>query len=212
MKSFYKIFIFVLFLNLLGLTNSISAELKKIQISGNERISNETVLMFASVSVGDDIDNDKINKILKQLYESGFFSNVNIQFDENILNISLVENPIIESIYFDGIKAKKIKDPISENLRLRNRSSFNSVDLNSDKEQIISKLKELGYYFSKVDVFIKELENNKVTIQYNIDLGEKAKIKKISFIGNKVYKDRKLRGVILSEEYKFWKFISGKNF
>ncbi len=212
MKSFYKILILLIFFSFLGLSNSLSAEIKKIKISGNERISNETILMFATISVGDDIDDDKVNKILKQLYESGFFSDVNIQFDENILNISLIENPIIENIIFDGVKAKKIKNPITENLRLRNRSSFNSVDLNYDKEQIISKLKELGYYFSKVDVFVKELENNKVMIQYNINLGEKAKIKKISFIGDKVFKDRKLRGVILSEEYKFWKFISGKKF
>ncbi len=212
MKSFYRILVFIIFLNFLSLSSSISAEINKIEILGNERISNETVLMFASVSVGDDIDDDKVNNILKQLYGSGFFSDVKVQFDGNNLNISLIENPIIENIYFEGVKAKKIKKPITEDLKLKNRSSFNSVDLNYDKEQIISKLKELGYYFSKVDVFIKELENNKVQIQYNIDLGEKAKIKKISFIGDKIFKDRKLRGVILSEEYKFWKFISGKKF
>ena len=52
----------------------------------------------------------------------------------------------------------------------------------------------------------------KLILIYDIDLGEKAKIKKISFIGDKIYKDRKLRRVIVSEEYKFWKFISGKKF
>ncbi len=212
MKSFYRIFIFAISLNFLSLSHCLSAQINKIDISGNERISDETVLMFASVSVGDDIDNDKVNLILKELYESGFFSNVNIQFEDNVLNILLIENPIIENISFNGIKAKKIKDPITNNLKLKNRSSFNSVDLNHDKEKILSTLKELGYYFSKVDVFINELENNIINIQYNIDLGEKAKIKKISFIGDKIFKDRKLRGIILSEEYKFWKFISGKKF
>tara|TARA_B100000902_G_scaffold389588_1_gene436986 strand:+ start:1654 stop:3900 length:2247 start_codon:yes stop_codon:yes gene_type:complete len=212
MKSFYRILIFIFLLNFLNFNNSFSDEINKIKILGNERISDETILMFASVSVGDDIDDDKINLILKQLYESGFFNNVNIQFENNILNISLIENPIIEKIVFKGVKAKKIKKPLTENLKLKNRSSYNSIDLNHDKERILSTLKELGYYFSKVDVFVEELENNKVTIQYDINLGEKAKIKKISFIGDKIFKDRKLRGVILSEEYKFWKFISGKKF
>ena len=123
MKSFYRILIFAISLNFLSLSHCLSAQINKIDISGNERISDETVLMFASVSVGDDIDNDKVNLILKELYESGFFSNVNIQFEDNVLNILLIENPIIENISFNGIKAKKIKDPITNNLKLRNRSS-----------------------------------------------------------------------------------------
>ena len=73
-------------------------------------------------------------------------------------------------------------------------------------------LKDLGYYFSEVEVYVEELDDNKVNINFDIDLGKKAKIKKISFLGNKIYKDRKLRRVILSEEYKPWKFISGKKF
>ncbi len=212
MISFYRIFVFIICFSIFSIQQSLSEEVKKINIFGNERISDETVKMFASVTIGDDIDNNKINLILKELFDSGFFSDVKLKFENNILNISLIENPIIENIFFEGIKAKKIKDPITKNLKLKNRSSFNSVELDNDKKKIISILKELGYYFSEVDVFIKELDNNKVNIQYNIDLGKKAKIKKISFIGEKIFKDRKLRGIILSEEYKFWKFISGKKY
>ena len=68
----------------------------------------------------------------------------------------------------------------------------------------------MGYYFSNVDVYIEEIDNNMININYQIDLGDKAKIKKITFIGNKNFKDRKLRNLIISEEYKFWKFISSK--
>ena len=211
-KSFNRIFLFIFSINILILSNSFSEIINEIKISGNDRIPNETVLMFSSVSINDDIDNDKINDILKQLYDTGFFTNVNVNFDNNVLKILLIENPIIENIIFDGVKAKKIKNPITKNLKLRNRSSYNLVDLNYDKEQILTSLKKLGYYFSTVDVFINELENNKINIQYNINLGEKAKIRKISFIGDKIFKDRKLRSVILSEEYKFWKFISGKKY
>ena len=212
MKFFYRIFILIISLNLFSFSNCLSAEINKIEIEGNIRISDESVLMFSSVSIGDDIDNDKINYILKELYGTGFFSDVNVVFKNNILNISLIENPIIENISYEGVKAKKIKSRITENLRLKNRSSFNSIDLNYDKEKIISTLKEIGYYFSEVDVFIEELGDNKINVQYKVKLGEKAKIKKISFVGDKIFKDRKLRGVILSEEYKFWKFISGKKF
>ncbi len=211
-KHCSKVIFYFLISILIFSTQCLSDIAKKIEISGNERISNETILMFSTISVNDTVNNEKINNILKQLYETGFFSDVNINFENEILKIKITENPIIENIFFEGIKAKKIKEPITKNLKLKNRSSYNLINLNSDKENIISTLKSLGYYFAKVDVYVDELDNNKVNINYNIDIGDKAKIKKISFIGNKIFKDRKLRGVILSEEYKFWKFISGKKF
>ena len=211
-KDYYKILVYILIFNITFLSKSFSIIIKKIEIFGNERIPNETIQMFSSVSIDDEVNNEKLNFILKQLYETGFFKDVNVKLDKDILKISLIENPIIENITFDGIKAKKIKDPITKNLKLKNRSSYNIIDLNYDKEKIISSLKELGYYFSNIEVFVKELENNKVNIKYLINLGDRAKIKKISFVGKKIFKDRKLRGVILSEEYKFWKFISGKKF
>ena len=84
--------------------------------------------------------------------------------------------------------------------------------MKQDKNSISSSLRSLGYYFSKIDIFINDLDDNKIEITYKIDMGEKAKIKKISFIGDKIYKDKKLKRTIISEEYKFWKFISGKKF
>ena len=91
------------------------------------------------------------------------------------------------------------------------RSSYNEVFLKKDKNLITSNLKDQGYYFSEIDINIKEKAGNKIEIIYDISLGDKAKIKKISFIGNKIFKDGKLRSIIVSEEFKFWKFISGKN-
>ena len=63
-----------------------------------------------------------------------------------------------------------------------------------------------------MNIFIEEKDDNKINLIFNIELGEKAKIKKIKFIGNKVFKDSKLKNIIVSEEYKFWKFISGKKY
>ena len=72
-------------------------------------------------------------------------------------------------------------------------------------------LKTSGYYFAEVETVVQNLDNNLVKLNHIINLGEKAKIKKISFLGNKIFKDNKLRSLIISEEYKFWKLISGKN-
>ena len=82
----------------------------------------------------------------------------------------------------------------------------------NEVQSIETTLKSLGYYFAKVDPIIENLDNNLVSIEYKIELGDKAKIGKISFLGNKIFKDKKLKNIIISEEYKFWKFITGKKF
>ena len=84
--------------------------------------------------------------------------------------------------------------------------------LNKDRIKIQNYLKEKGYYFSKVEISKEDLGDNKINLFYNITLGEKARIKKISFIGDKIFKDKKLKGVILTEEYKPWKFLSGRKY
>jgi len=199
--------IFLLFCNI-----SFSEIVNKIKIEGNVRISSETINIFSQVSVGDDLGLIEIDSILKKIYSTGFFEDVKINFQDNLLTIKVVENPIIQNITYDGIKAQKIKDVITKNLNLKDRYSFNETLLLEDKNQIINSLKSIGYYFADVQVFKKELEDNKVDITYKINLGNKAKIKKISFLGDKIFKDNKLKRLIISEEYKFWKVISGKKY
>ena len=213
MSNFFKKIAVLLILKFI-FTSSISfAEIiKKIEIQGNERISNETIKMFSKTSIGDDVSENDLNNILKDVYESSFFNDVKVSINNNILSIRVIENPLVENIEIKGPKAKKIKELLKKNLKIKARSSYNESFLKSDKKKIINDLKEIGYFFSKVDVVIEELKDNKINLIYQIEMGEKAKIKKISFIGDKIYKDRKLRSVIVSEEYKFWKFISGKKF
>ena len=186
--------------------------IKKIEIIGNERVSDETILMFSEIATNDIFNLDDSNVVLKKLYNTNFFKDVTLTFENNILVIKVIENPIIQSIIYEGIKANKIKDPVTKNLLLKQRSSFNKVLLKKDQNSIKSSLKNFGYYFSEVDVFVEDLDDNKVNIKFKINLGKKAKIRKISFIGDKIFKDSKLKSIIISEEFKFWKFISGKKY
>ena len=198
--------------NLIFLSFSFSEIIKKIQITGNSRISNETVLMFSRINEGQNFKNLMLNEILKNLYDSNFFSDVSVKFENNIIKINVEEAPLIKDIKITGIKAKKFKKLIRESLILKPRGSFNNLFLAEEKKIIQSKLKPAGYYFSKIDPYVEILDDNMVSIDYRINLGEKSRIGKISFIGDKIFKDNKLRGVLVSEEYKFWKFISGKKF
>ena len=205
------IILIILFISLLN-KNSFSEIIDEIRIDGNQRVSDETILMFSEVAVNDEVNQKKINLILKNLYDSNFFDNVSVKLENNTLMIIVKELPVINEISINGVKAKKNKELIRKSLSLKQRSSYNKFLLSQEIKNIKIYLKSLGYYFSNVDVYIEEIDNNMININYQIDLGDKAKIKKITFIGNKNFKDRKLRNLIISEEYKFWKFISSKKF
>ena len=207
-KIFYKtIILLFLFLNS-GFTDTI----KKIDINGNNRISDETIMLFIGVKINDKIDNNRINDILKDLYKTNFFEDINLSFKNQILSINVIENSIIESVFYKGIKSDRILNFIKDESSIKSRSSYNETQLKNEKLKIKNVLKNLGYYKSDIDIFVEKLESNLVTVTYDIKLGKKSKIKKITFIGNKVFKDKKLRNIITSSEYKFWKVLSGRKY
>ena len=212
MKKFNKEIFLYLFIFFSIYSFSFAEIVKKIEINGNERVSNESIEMFSDVTVGDDINKDDLNKILKNVYDSNFFTNVKVSFKDNTLTINVEESSLVENVIVKGPKSKTLIKDLKKNLKVKSRASYNEILFLEDKKNITETLKQKGYFFSEVDVMIEKLSDNKINLIYNVEIGEKAKIKKISFIGNKIFKDRKLRSVIVSEEYKFWKFISGKKF
>ena len=212
MKNYLKLFFLSLNILLLLSSISISENIQNIKITGNQRLADQTIISFLPYKINDKISSNEINIITKELFKTNFFKDVTVKFIQNELEINVIENPIIQNIIFNGLKSNTLKDLITSNLRLTDRSSFVDIFLDQDKLSISSNLKNRGYYFSKIATKVEYLENNSVNLIYDIDLGNKAKIKKISFVGNKVFKDKKLKSLILSEEYKFWKFISGRKF
>ena len=140
----------ILFISFLLISNALTDIVKKIKISGNERIANETIIMFAKIQSISDVNEDDLNRILKDLYDTNFFKNVSINLDQDVLNIFVEENPLIENIEYNGIKSKTLLNEITKNLSLKARSSYSDILFRNDKNKIISKLKNTGYYFSNI--------------------------------------------------------------
>ena len=202
-------FIFLIYLFFFNYANS--EILKNIEISGNKRISKETVLVLGNIEIGKDLNSSELNYSLKKLYDTNFFENINYSLNNGLLKIFLVENPIIEEINITGIKKKSFTKQIYEKISLKNRMSYTEEQFKKDIDVINSSLKASGYYFSKIKSSIKRNDDlNSITLNIDIQLGEKAKIKEIIFIGDKKVKDKKLLELIASEEHKFWKFISNR--
>ena len=192
------------------LINSVYAEkIKKFEISGNKRISDNTIIIFSEVKLNEKITKFKLDKVIKNLYKTNFFRNISLNFENETLFLKVEENPIIENLKIEGIKKQSLVDFIKDKIQLAEMRSFDQELLSADLDLITNILKTNGYYFTKISSS-KSLneELNTVDIKINVELGEKAKIKKIIFLGEKIFKDKRLKEVIASEEHKFWKFIS----
>ena len=162
----FKIIFLILFL----VSSFANAEiLKKIEITGNERIPRNTILMFSDITVGDKIENIDTNNILKKLYDTNFFSNISINLNENILNINVSEYPIVQNVNVEGIKSNKMRDQILENIFFKEKSSFNELFLKDDRVNLEKILKKNGYYFSDIQISVENLENNQINIYYKFD-------------------------------------------
>ena len=184
--------------------------IKDFKISGNDRISDETIILFSGYNLNDNIEDSDLNIIIKSLYETSFFKDVSLNFENNILYVKVSENHLIQSVIFEGIKNKSLVKGIKEIILQKEKSSFIESKIKKDQDLILNSLRVNGYYFSEISTNIKKNNNNTVDIIYNVKLGDKALIKNIKFIGNKIFKDNKLRKVIVSEEAKFWKILSTK--
>tara|TARA_B100000131_G_scaffold61975_1_gene58050 strand:- start:71 stop:2338 length:2268 start_codon:yes stop_codon:yes gene_type:complete len=210
-KNFFKkIYIVCIFTILFIQSLSYAEIINEIKIKGNDRITNETIILFGGYNINDNIESSDLNNIIKNLYETSFFKDVSINFEDNILLITVDENPLIQSVVFEGIKNKSLIKGIKEIILQKEKSSFVESKVKKDQDLILNSLRVNGYYFSEISTKIKNNSNNTVDIIYNVSLGEKALIKNIKFIGNKIFKNNKLRKVIVSEEAKFWKFLSTK--
>ncbi len=192
------------------LTNILFSEIiNQIEVNGNKRISKESVIIFSDLKIGTNYEDNLLNQSLKKLYDTNFFENVEISFSNSKIIINLVEYPIIEKLEISGIKKSSFLEFITDKINSRERTSFNDFQLQNDLKIIDNILKTNGYFFSNIKTSLDINDNlNTVNLKIDIDLGNKAKIKKINFIGDKIFKDKKLIEIIASEESKFWKFIS----
>tara|TARA_Y200000002_G_scaffold373975_1_gene373959 strand:- start:1949 stop:4207 length:2259 start_codon:yes stop_codon:yes gene_type:complete len=185
---------------------------EEIKVTGNERLSVETIIMFSGLKLGEEIDNKEINLSIKKLYQTNYFKDIKILLDKEVIKISIVENPIIQSIKVDGIKNKSIIKELTDITKKSEKYPYLKNNIIDQNNLLLNIVRASGYYFAKIDTKIIDNKDNSVEIIYNFNLGKRAIIKKINFQGNKIFRDSKLRNVIKSEEGSFWKFITSNKY
>ena len=208
MKFFFLSLSILFFLTL----KSYSTIINNVEVKNNSRVSKETIITYGNIKIGKDYNQSEINDVIKKLYETNFFKNISTKLDGNTLILDIKENKIIQKVIVEGIKSNTIKERILENLFSKDKSPFLIEKINKDRLLIMSSLNYLGYYLAEVETRFVENSNDTVDLIFDIKLGDKSKISSIEFIGDKKFKNRVLRNVIISEESKFWKFITNNKF
>ena len=189
--------------------NNLHAEVvKEITINGNVRVSSETVKVYGDIDINKDYSKNDLDEILKKLYATNFFESINLSLDNGILRIDLKEYQVINEIIIEGEEANKFKTEILRLINSKNKNSF-IENLVIEDEVIIKKFyQNLGFNFAEVSTKIENFDKDRINLYFLITKNNKTKISKINFIGDKKVRDTKLRDIIVSEEHKFWKFIS----
>ncbi len=204
----FKIFFFAFIIINLNAKLVYSEVIKKIDVSGNERLAKETIILFSDLNINDDIFSEDLNNAFKQLYETDYFKEIKISFNNGHLKINVEENPLIQSVVINGIKNQSIIDELSKITKKSEKYPYLKNRINDQKNILINTVRNSGFYFAEIETSVQENQNNSVNIIHKFILGERAKISEIKFIGNKIFKNNKLRNIIISEVSKPWKFIT----
>jgi len=194
-------FFLIFFLN-----SSVFAEIKQVKILGNKRVSPSTIESLIDKKTLN-IDSIYINNLTRKIYNTDFFSDIKISFEQDILTVTVVENPIVNFFYINGLSGNDL-DKVNKIVTLKENTIFSSSKLKKDIEEVKQYFKLEGYYSAIIDPEVIKLENNDVNLILNFDLKNKSRISNIYFIGDKYFSQSQLADVISSSEYSWWKLFS----
>jgi len=183
-----------------------------IVVKNNNRISKQTIITYGKIELNKDYTLNDVNNVFRNLYQTDFFETLKIDVVGSNLVVDVKENKIIQNVTVEGVKSKKIKDVILEKVYSKDKSPFLISKVKEDVDKIKNTLNQIGYYFAEVNAKTSENINNTVDLIFEIKTGDRIEISKIEFLGDKKIKDRTLRNIIISEETKFWKFLSKKKY
>lgn len=181
--------------------------IRDIRVEGNQRIETRTVLSYFGMKPGDSFEQSEIDWALKNLFVTGFFSDVTLLRDGNILIIRVQENPVINRIAFEGNVRIDTAD-LEPEVQLQPRSIFSQEKVQNDVQRVLDIYRRSGRYNATVEPKLIEQSENRVDLVFEITEGPVAHVQKITFIGNEHYDSNTLREIVRTEESAWYKFFS----
>jgi len=184
--------------------------IRDIRVSGNRRVEPETVRSYLKFNVGDPYDPGKVDQSLKSLFATGLFSDVRIDRDGAGVVVTVVENPVISQVAFEGNREVD-KATLQGEVQLKPRSVFTRAKAQADVQRILDVYRRQGRFAASVEPKIIELDSNRVNLVFEINEGGATKVKAINFIGNRAFSDSQLRDIITTTQSGLLDFLKGTN-
>lgn len=187
-------------------TPAYAAVISSISVRGNELIPSQTIQDFSGVNLGTNLSPSDVNDVLRRLYDSGMFENVELNVSGSTLIISVVENPIISVIAFEG--NKNLKDEVlSTVISSTSRRPFNRLTAQADAQTIAQIYAQESRVDVSVNPVIIPVSEGRVNLVFEITESDVAGVNRVSFVGNDAFSDRKLRGIIETNETNVLSFL-----
>ncbi|MEQ8708393.1 MAG: outer membrane protein assembly factor BamA [Rhodospirillales bacterium] len=181
--------------------------IEEVVIEGAQRVEPETVKSYMTVQPGDDVQSRRVDDSLKALFATGLFADVSFRLDGNRLVVTVVENPIINRIAFEG--NRRIKDDVLETeVQLRPRVVYSRTKVQSDVERLLEIYRRSGRFAATVDPKVITLDQNRVDVAFEIDEGPLTTVSSIRFVGNKTFDDSDLRELVATKEEAWYRFLT----
>jgi outer membrane protein insertion porin family len=171
-------------------------QVKDIRVEGIQRTEAGTVFSYLPIKIGDTVNAERVTAAVKALYATGFFKDVRLEADGNVLVVVLEERPAIAQIEITGSKefdAKQLKEGLKQ-VGLAESRIFDRGLLERAERELKNQYIGRGKYGVQITTTVTPLERNRVALNFDISEGEVAKIRQINFVGNKVFKDKDLAG------------------
>ncbi len=174
------------------------APVRAINVTGNRRVEPETVRSYLQFSVGDAYDAGKVDGSIKALFATGLFSDVRIDRSGADVIVTVVENPVINQIAFEG-NSEIDTETLRNEVQLKPRSVFTRSRVQADVQRVLDVYRRQGRYAATIEPKIIELEQDRVNLVFEINEGAATKVKGIHFVGNIAFSDSQLRDVVVDD-------------
>src|SRR5262249_47904405 len=189
-----------------GSPNPTSSATSSITVEGNRRIEVETIRSYFHVRPGGRIDAAAIDAALKDLLGSGLFQDVRISHAGDRVVVTVVENPVINRVAFEGNKNLK-DDQLRGELQSKPAGPLSRATVQADVVRVTEVYRRSGRFNVRVEPKIIELPNQRVDLVFEVQEGQRTGIKKIVFVGNRAYSSQRLKQVIKSGETNLLSFL-----
>lgn len=184
--------------------------MRSVTVQGNQRIEADTVRTYVGLVPGSAYDQDTIDGAFKRLFATGLFADVVIRVRAGDVVVTVVENPIINRVVYEGNKALD-NEELSEEVRLRPRTVYTRSRVRADVQRMVDLYRNKGRFGAIIEPKVIELPQNRVDLVFEISEGEKTGIRSINFLGNRRFSDGDLRDEVATKEKRWWKFFGSND-